>query len=73
MDLPCPRLKGKVGSTPSTMTDDATPRTSAPQDQYSRINPFPETTILGLALQQDLVQAIQDFYRVSDDPAANDA
>ncbi|CRK17880.1 hypothetical protein BN1708_012155 [Verticillium longisporum] len=45
----------------------------APQDQYSRINPFPETTILGLALQQDLVQAIQDFYRVSDDPAANDA
>ncbi|EGY15043.1 hypothetical protein VD0002_g10255 [Verticillium dahliae] len=55
------------------MTDDATPRTSAPQDQYSRINPFPETTILGPALQQDLVQAIQDFYRVSDDPAANDA
>ncbi|CRK29561.1 hypothetical protein BN1723_000512 [Verticillium longisporum] len=48
------------------MTDDATPRTSAPQDQYSRINPFPETTILGLALQQDLVQAIQDFYRGTD-------
>ncbi|EEY22762.1 conserved hypothetical protein [Verticillium alfalfae VaMs.102] len=54
------------------MMEDSTPRTGEPQDQYSRINPFPETTILGPALQQELVQAIQNFYRVSDDPAAND-
>ncbi|KAM0286275.1 hypothetical protein ACHAQH_001005 [Verticillium albo-atrum] len=51
---------------------DTTSHTGQPQDQYSRINPFPETTTLGPTLQQQLLQTIQSFYRVSDDPNAND-
>ncbi|KAM0334301.1 hypothetical protein ACHAQA_001324 [Verticillium albo-atrum] len=52
---------------------DPSPLTGQAQDRYSSIDPFPEATALGPVLQRQIVQTIQDFYRVSDDPESNEA